>query len=79
MMRGTQRHALHSLNINSLLPKIDEIRYIAKFRNVTAIGLSETKLDNTNPKEEWVWLVLLKTMFHIIGNLIFALIQRIFL
>ena len=35
------------LNINSILPKIDEIRYIAKLTNATVIGLSETKLDNT--------------------------------
>ena len=36
------------LNINnSVLSKIDEIRYIAKLANATVIGLSETKLDNT--------------------------------
>ena len=39
-------HFIH-LNINSLLPKIDEIRYVAKLTNATVIGLSETKLDNT--------------------------------
>ena len=39
-------HFIH-LNINSILPKIDEIRYIAKLTNATVIGLSETKLDNT--------------------------------
>ena len=33
------------LNINSLLPKKDEIRFIAKLPNATVIGLSETKLD----------------------------------
>ena len=38
-------HFIH-LNINSILPKIDEIRYIAKLAYATAIGLSETKLDN---------------------------------
>ena len=38
-------HFIH-LNINSILPKIDEIRYIAKLTNATVIGLSETKLDN---------------------------------
>ena len=38
-------HFIH-LNINSILPKIDEIRYIAKLANATAIGLSETKLGN---------------------------------
>ena len=39
-------HFIH-LNINSILPKIDEIRYVAKLTNATVIGLSETKLDNT--------------------------------
>ena len=38
-------HFIH-LNMNSLLPKIDEIRYIAKLVNATVIGLSETKLDD---------------------------------
>ena len=38
-------HFIH-LNINSILPKIDEIRYIAKLTNATVIGLSETKLEN---------------------------------
>ena len=35
------------MNNHSILPKIDEIRYIAKLTNATVIGLSETKLDNT--------------------------------
>ena len=39
-------HFIH-LNMNSILPKIDEIRYIVKPTNATVIGLSETKLDNT--------------------------------
>ena len=38
-------HFIH-LNIHSLLPKIDEICYIAKPTSATVIGLSETKLDN---------------------------------
>ena len=38
-------HFIH-LNINNILPRIDEIRYIAKLTNATVIGLSETKLDN---------------------------------
>ena len=42
--RGT--HFIH-LNINSLLSKIDEIRYIAEVTNAIVIGLSEIKLDNT--------------------------------
>ena len=41
--RGT--HFIH-LNINSILPKIDEIHYIAKLTNATVLGLSETKFDN---------------------------------
>ena len=35
------------LNINSLLPKIDEIRCIANAANATVIGLSKTKRDIT--------------------------------
>ena len=38
-------HLLH-LNGNSLLPKIDELRYIAKLSNATVIGITESKLDN---------------------------------
>ena len=38
-------HFIH-LNINSILPKTDEIRYIAKLTNATIIGLSETKFGN---------------------------------
>ena len=34
-------HFTH-LNINSILPKIDKIHYIAKLTNATVIGLSET-------------------------------------
>ena len=36
-------HFIH-LNINSILPKIDEIRYIAKLTNPALIGLSELDL-----------------------------------
>ena len=39
-------HVIH-LNIKSLLSKIDEICYIAKLTNATAIGLSKMKLDNS--------------------------------
>ena len=39
-------HFIH-LNINSLLPKIDEIRYVAKLTNATVNRLSETKVDKT--------------------------------
>ena len=39
-------HLIH-LNINSLLPKIDELRDIAKRTKATVIGISESKLDNT--------------------------------
>ena len=39
-------HFLH-INVNSLLPKIEEIRFIAKKSKVTMIGISETKLDGT--------------------------------
>ena len=39
-------HFLH-LNINSLLPKIDELRLIAKNSNAAVIGITESKLDKT--------------------------------
>ena len=35
------------INVNSLLPKIEEIRFIAKKSKATVIGISETKLDGT--------------------------------
>ena len=39
-------HFIH-LNINSLLPKIDELRHIAKTSKVSVIGITETKLDES--------------------------------
>ena len=39
-------HFIH-LNINSLLPKIDELRNIAKLSNAAVIGISESKLDDS--------------------------------
>ena len=39
-------HFIH-LNINSLLPKIEELRIIAKSTNAAIIGISESKLDET--------------------------------
>ena len=39
-------HFMH-LNINGLLNKIDELRYIARSSNAAVIGITETKLDNT--------------------------------
>ena len=46
IFRKTAMHFIH-LNMNSILPKIDEIRYIAKLTNTTVTVLSETKLHNT--------------------------------
>ena len=39
-------HLIH-LNINSLLPKIEELRSIVKSSNAAVIGISESKLDKT--------------------------------
>ena len=39
-------HFLH-VNVYSLLPKIEEIRFIAKKSKATVIGITETKLDGT--------------------------------
>ena len=36
-------HFIH-ININSLLPKIEELRIIAKSTNAAIIGISESKL-----------------------------------
>ena len=44
-------HLLH-LNINSLLPKIDELRHIARLTNAAVIGISESKLDDSVPTSE---------------------------
>ena len=38
-------HFLH-LNVNSLLPKIEELRYIVKLSNAAVIGITESKVDN---------------------------------
>ena len=37
-------HLIH-LNISNLLPKINELRYVANSINVAVIGISESKLD----------------------------------
>ena len=39
-------HFIH-ININSLVRKIDELRYIVNITNSSIIGISETKLDET--------------------------------
>ena len=44
-------HFTH-LNINSVLPKIDELRLIASETNCAVISISETKLDETVQDEE---------------------------
>ena len=44
-------HFLH-LNINSLLPKIDELRHIARLTNAAVIGIPESKLDDSVPTSE---------------------------
>ena len=41
-----QGPTFYTLNINSLLPRIDELRKIVKISNPTIIGITETKLDN---------------------------------
>ena len=39
-------HLIH-LNVNSLLPKLDEIRYVLARTHAAVIGISESKLDET--------------------------------
>ena len=53
-MNISETKGLHPmyLNINSLLPRIDELRYIARPSNAAVIGVSESKLNKsiTNSK-----------------------------
>ena len=44
--KSRSSHFIH-LNINSLLPKIEELRIIAKSTNDAIIGISESKLDES--------------------------------
>ena len=39
-------HLVHA-TINSILPKIDELRYLTKLSNASIAGIGETKLDNS--------------------------------
>ena len=49
--RNRGLHFIH-LNINSLLPKIDELIEVVKISNLTVIGITETKLDNSTGDSE---------------------------
>ena len=40
------------LNVNSLLSKIEELRTLAFNKNISILGITETKLDNTFSNEE---------------------------
>ena len=40
------------LNVNSLLSKIEELRILAVNANISVLGITETKLDNTISNEE---------------------------
>ena len=42
------------LNINSLLPKIDELRHLASFSNVAVIGICKSKLDKCITNSEFL-------------------------
>ena len=44
VFKNRRLHFIH-LSINSLLPKIDELRYIAESTNAAVIGICESKLD----------------------------------
>ena len=46
VFRNRGLHFLH-LNINSLLPKIDDLREIVKASNATVVGITESKLDDS--------------------------------
>ena len=44
-------HFVH-ININSLPPKIDELRYLTKLPNASIVGIGETKLDDSISSSE---------------------------
>ena len=44
MFKNRRIHSI-ILNVNSLLPRLEEIRHLAQLINVSVIGISETKLD----------------------------------
>ena len=44
-------HFVH-ININSLLPKIDELQYLTKLSNASIVGIGETKLDDSISSSE---------------------------
>ena len=44
-------HFVH-ININSLLPKIDELQYLTKLSNASIVGIGEIKLDDSNSSTE---------------------------
>ena len=37
----------HNININSVLPKLEELKLIASKSNAAVIGISESKIDET--------------------------------
>ena len=47
----TGQHFVY-LSINILLPKIDELRHVARLTNAALIGISESKLDDSLPTLE---------------------------
>ena len=46
VFRSKGIHLIH-LNVNGLLPKVDEIRYIAERTKPAVIGITESKLDES--------------------------------
>ena len=44
-------HFIH-ININRLLPKIDELRYLTKLSNASIVGIGENKLDDSISSSE---------------------------
>ena len=47
IFRNRGLHFIH-LNVNSLLPKIEELKEIVKISNPMVIDITETKLDNSS-------------------------------
>ena len=53
-MKVFKNKGLHfgHLNINSILPKIEQLRSLLINSNISVLGITETKLDNTVNNEE---------------------------
>ena len=52
VFKAWEHHFIH-INVNSLLPKIEELHRIACLSHATVIGISESRLDNYIFENDW--------------------------